>query len=95
MMPETGTLFFRTVKKEKTFTVEVEDTGGGIEEKNHARIFDPFFTTKEKSLGLGLSIAYKIIGEHDGKLTFENGTRGAIFRIEFKPGEKRNGSAAI
>ncbi|MDQ3750876.1 MAG: ATP-binding protein, partial [Acidobacteriota bacterium] len=83
-MPTGGTLIFRTSEEENLLFIEVEDTGGGIDEKNLSRIFNPFFTTKEKSFGLGLSIAYKIAGEHNGKLTAENGTRGAIFRLEFE-----------
>jgi two-component system, NtrC family, sensor histidine kinase HydH len=82
-MPNGGTLVFRAAEQEKKFFIEVEDTGGGIAEKNLPRIFNPFFTTKEKSFGLGLSIAYKIINEHNGNLTARNGARGAIFRIEF------------
>ncbi|MBA2736418.1 MAG: PAS domain-containing sensor histidine kinase, partial [Pyrinomonadaceae bacterium] len=69
---------------ENRLFIEVEDTGGGIDEKNLSRIFNPFFTTKEKSFGLGLSIAYKIINEHNGKLTARNGSKGAIFRLEFE-----------
>jgi signal transduction histidine kinase len=83
-----GTLFFRTFEEENVLFIEVEDTGGGIEDKNLSRIFNPFFTTKEKSFGLGLSIAYKIINEHNGKLTVENGIKGAIFRIEFELEDK-------
>jgi len=83
-MPTGGTLIFRTSEEENLLFTEVEDTGGGIDEKNLSRIFNPFFTTKEKSFGLGLSIAYKIINEHNGKLTARNGTRGAIFRLEFE-----------
>ena len=87
-MPTSGTLTFRTSEEENLSFIEVEDTGGGIDEKNLSRIFNPFFTTKEKSFGLGLSIAYKIISEHNGKLTVENGTRGAIFRLEFELEDK-------
>jgi len=83
-----GTLIFRTSTKENLLLIEVEDTGGGIDEKNISRIFNPFFTTKEKSFGLGLSIAYKITSEHNGKLTAKNGTRGAIFRLEFEFGDE-------
>ena len=87
-MPTGGTLIFRTTTTKNLLFIEVEDTGGGIDEKNISRIFNPFFTTKEKSFGLGLSIAYKITSEHNGKLTAKNGTRGAIFRLEFEFGDE-------
>ena len=93
MMPEGGKLNFRTSASKNSLNIEVEDTGGGIEEKNLSRIFDPFFSTKEKSLGLGLSIAYKIISEHDGKLTAQNGREGAVFRLEFKLGGNQKSMA--
>jgi len=47
---------------------EITDTGEGIDEENIETIFDPFFTTKPSGLGLGLSIVYRIIKEHDGEL---------------------------
>ncbi len=62
---------------------KVADTGTGIDEQNLRRIFDPFFSTKEKELGLGLSIAYKIIAENGGNLSAKNSTDGAVFRVEF------------
>ncbi|HEY0658334.1 MAG TPA: ATP-binding protein [Pyrinomonadaceae bacterium] len=83
-MPTGGKLIFRTLEENNCLFIEVEDTGGGIDEKNLSRIFNPFFTTKEKSFGLGLSIAYKIAGEHKGKLTAKNGKRGAIFQLVFE-----------
>ena len=48
----------------------LEDTGIGISEENISKIFDPFFSTKEseKSTGLGLSVAYGIIKEHNGTI---------------------------
>jgi PAS domain S-box-containing protein len=44
------------------------DTGVGIDQKLLTKIFDPFFTTKkkEKGSGLGLSMAYNIIQQHEG-----------------------------
>lgn len=62
--------------------LSVSDNGPGIAEDVLPQIFDPFFTTKEvgAGLGLGLSIAYKIVHDFSGTLTAVNGdTGGACF----------------
>ncbi len=53
------------------FSFQVTDTGEGIDEKIISKIFDPFFTTKEvgKGSGLGLSIIYGIMEQHDGNIS--------------------------
>ncbi len=62
----------------------VSDTGVGMDKATQARIFEPFFTTKEqgKGTGLGLSMAYGIIKQSGGSITFSSaeGT-GSTFRI--------------
>jgi len=54
--------------------VTVQDNGPGIAPENLARVFDPFFTTRDvgQGLGLGLSISYGVIEQHDGKLRAES-----------------------
>ncbi|WP_417667935.1 ATP-binding protein [Roseibium sp.] len=62
--------------------LSVRDNGPGIDPQVMPQIFDPFFTTKEvgAGLGLGLSIAYKIVHDFSGTLSAENQmSGGALF----------------
>ena len=64
------------------FSFQVTDTGEGIDEKIISKIFDPFFTTKEvgKGSGLGLSIIYGIMEQHDGNISVSSEVgKGTIF----------------
>ncbi|MCK5662169.1 MAG: GHKL domain-containing protein, partial [Thiotrichaceae bacterium] len=58
------------VEKNKIIELKISDSGHGISEKIINKIFDPFFTTKQagEGTGLGLSLAYNIIKEHDGNI---------------------------
>lgn len=49
--------------------VSIKDHGKGITKKNVPKIFDPYFTTKKGGSGLGLSVAYSIVKNHDGYIT--------------------------
>jgi len=97
-MPGGGTLAFAThvvagadVKRRfpaamagEYLSIAVTDTGAGIDPALRERIFDPFFTTKEhgKGTGLGLTVAYGIIGSHDGYIDMQSEPgRGTTFRI--------------
>jgi signal transduction histidine kinase len=63
--------------------VEFSDDGPGMQQPE--RVFDPFYTTRKigQGPGLGLSVCYGIIQEHNGKITCQNRPEGgAIFRIE-------------
>lgn len=78
-MPAGGELAFSAEKRENKIVIEVSDTGNGIDEKIANKIFDPFFSTKEKSLGLGLSIAYKIVSDHRGSLKAQKVNDRTVF----------------
>ena len=80
-MPEGGTVTFRTLREGEVVAVEIEDTGGGVAPDVIDHIFDPFFTTKDRGSGLGLSIAHKIVAQHNGRLSAENRPTGTRFKL--------------
>lgn len=63
-------------------SVEIEDTGPGIDPRRLNEIFDPFVTTKSEGLGLGLAICRRIIEQHGGELNASSdGKNGTTFRF--------------
>ncbi len=68
-------------------TVSVEDTGTGIEEKFSAQLFQPFVTSKRTGMGIGLSICRTIVEAHGGRIWFEPGEGGTIFRFTLPTAE--------
>jgi two-component system NtrC family sensor kinase len=86
-MPDKGKLTISAQPKDKEKFVEIafRDTGCGITGENLEKIFTPFFTTKKekKAVGLGLSISYRIIKNHNARIEVESKpNKGATFRIK-------------
>ncbi|UCH50515.1 MAG: PAS domain S-box protein [Chloroflexota bacterium] len=80
-----GKLTITTERSDSTIKIYVKDDGPGIKPEVIDRIFDPFFTTREtgQGTGLGLSLCYGIITEHNGKIYAESNTgKGATFIVE-------------
>jgi signal transduction histidine kinase len=69
-MPRGGTILVRARSdvREGRVTLEVTDTGVGIEKENLERIFDPFFTTRDDGTGMGLSIVEQLTSLHGGEV---------------------------
>ncbi|MDW8002734.1 MAG: ATP-binding protein [Deltaproteobacteria bacterium] len=83
-LKEGGLVKVKTVLKDEEVEVWVEDNGPGIPEEILPHIFEPFFTTKEseKSVGLGLSVAYGIVDQHGGRIEIESRpNKGSLFKI--------------
>jgi len=88
-MPAGGVVRIRTsFDPQGALSIEVTDEGAGIDPALVGRVFDPFVTTKEKGLGLGLSIAHRIVTEHGGSLVVRNGESGAVFCMTIPAGER-------
>jgi signal transduction histidine kinase len=78
------------VKDQEKVLLSFTDTGFGINPEILPHIFEPFVTDKETGTGLGLTIAYDIIHQHQGDVQVENNPRGgATFKVWLPT--KRNG----
>jgi two-component system, OmpR family, phosphate regulon sensor histidine kinase PhoR len=84
-----GTVAVRVRADEATVTIEVEDTGIGIAEKDQARIFERFYRVdKARSrelggTGLGLSIVKHLSLAFGGNVSVESQHgRGSTFRVQ-------------
>lgn len=79
--------------------VSVTDTGHGMDEETQKHLFEPFYTTKEpgKGTGLGMSIVYGIVSQHNGYINFTSKPGcGTTFRVYLplltEEGKKRRGA---
>jgi C4-dicarboxylate-specific signal transduction histidine kinase len=64
--------------------LQVADSGKGIKPEHLGRIFEPFFTTKDvwSNVGLGLSVAYRVVSEHRGKIDVQTQVgKGSTFTV--------------
>jgi signal transduction histidine kinase len=81
-----GTLTIRTQGANGEVALIVADSGKGIAPEIKERIFEPFFTTKDEwsNVGLGLSVSWRIVEEHGGRITVESEVgRGATFTVHW------------
>ncbi len=67
-----GTLTVTTRHDEGKITVEIRDSGTGIDDALKEKIFDPYFTTKHEGTGLGLSLCSKIVEDHHGSIGIDS-----------------------
>jgi len=74
--------------KDKKIHILFHDNAGGIEDKMINKIFEPFVSNKpEGGMGIGLSIAKRIINDQDGFIRTYNSEQGAVFEVILKESE--------
>jgi len=80
-----GSLLIKTVLISDTIQISFTDDGPGIAEANLVHLFDPFFSTRGfgQGTGLGLSVCYGIITEHNGQIYARSQVdKGSTFTVE-------------
>lgn len=81
-MPDGGLLVLEAAADPDGVRITVADTGSGIGDEALTHLFEPFFTTKVKGIGLGLSVAHRIVDAHGGSLTVKGQPgEGASFSL--------------
>ncbi|WP_462413541.1 ATP-binding protein [Neobacillus sp. Marseille-QA0830] len=72
-MPKGGKIFVAIkAMQEGQISIRIQDQGIGIPKERIPTLGEPFYTTKEKGTGLGLMTCYKIIENHNGKLSIQS-----------------------
>jgi PAS domain S-box-containing protein len=85
-MPEGGTLTVcARARQSDRVSIEVSDTGLGMDEATRTRCMEPFFTTKgERGTGMGLAMVYGAMQRHSGDIEIESKLgRGTTVRLNF------------
>jgi signal transduction histidine kinase len=80
-----GNLLIMTELISDTIQVSFNDDGPGIAEVNLIHLFDPFFSTRGvgQGRGLGLSVCYGIITDHNGRIDVRSELgKGSVFTVE-------------
>ena len=80
-----GSLLIKTELISDTIQISFTDDGPGIAEANLVHLFDPFFSTRGvgQGTGLGLSVCYGIITEHNGRINAKSQLgKGSVFTVE-------------
>ncbi len=88
-----GTLLADGLEPGTYATLEVSDTGCGMDPETLDKIFDPFFSTKFTGRGLGLAAVLGIVRSHRGALSVESTPgRGSTFRVLFPLSQAKAGA---
>lgn len=85
--PENGTITLSLTSKDNLAIVEISDSGVGISEETQKHMFDPYFqgdtSRSVQGLGLGLSIAKRIVELCEGEISVSSVLgKGSTFTVK-------------
>lgn len=80
--PDFGNIFISWQVFQEEILIKICDEGPGISPQDIQKIFNPFYSRRDGGTGLGLTIAKKIILDHNGHLWADNTPQGgAAFSV--------------
>lgn len=85
--PEAGTVALRVGSDDRAVTIEVVDSGPGIDAEDLPHVFDRFYVAhryrrvRPEGSGLGLSIVHRIVDAMGGDVTVTSDDGGTVFRV--------------
>jgi PAS domain S-box-containing protein len=78
--------------------VSVQDNGPGIAKDDLDHIFEPFYTKKvmgRSGTGLGLTVVWNTMDDHDGKVTVDSNAQGTCFQLYFPIVQKTEEKSSV
>jgi len=89
-MKDGGSIDIDVSADDRDVTVEISDSGEGMDDEQLAHLFEPYRTSKEKGTGLGLMISNRIVAAHGGAIEVSSKPgEGTTFRVRLPRLEKR------
>src|SRR5215471_4442789 len=99
--PRGGTIYIHANRDSDQLTLDVADTGIGIDKEERAAIFDAFYSGRApqaghlKGTGIGLSVVLEFVQAHGGSIEImDNIFPGAHFRVRLPLAPSGEGVAA-
>ena len=82
-LPTGGTIELKAWTVDSHIRIIVKDSGVGIDEDKFDSILDPFVTSKATGAGLGLTMVYQIVKNHQGEIDIKRGSdRGTVVALD-------------
>lgn len=69
---------------DEIISIQISDTGPGIDQDHIDKLFNPFFTTRHDAVGLGLFVTKQIVHRYGGSIRVESQKgSGSLFTVRF------------